>query len=62
MFEKYQIDDLFYCTIEDMLPIGITNFGGAISIEGTYSGTYETILLFRDKILELASSLVIKGV
>lgn len=48
MFEKYEIDDLFYCTIEDMLPIGMTNFGGAISVEGTYSGAYETILLYRD--------------
>lgn len=48
MFEKYEIDDLFYCTIEDMLPIGMTNFGGAISVEGTYSGTYDTILLYRD--------------
>lgn len=48
MFEKYEIDNLFYCTIEDMLPIGMTNFGGAISVEGTYSGAYETILLYRD--------------
>lgn len=48
MFEKYEIDDLFYCTIEDMMPIGMTNCGGAISIEGAYGGAYETILLYRN--------------
>lgn len=48
MFEKYNIDDLYYCTMQDMVPIGITNFGGCISIEGSYDRTYETIVYFKD--------------
>lgn len=48
MFEKYLIDDLYYCTVQDMVPLGITNFGGAISIESVNNCEYETIVCLRN--------------
>lgn len=48
MFEKYNIDDLYYCSIESMVPFGMTNFGGAISIESFDYHKYETIVFLRN--------------
>lgn len=71
MFEKFLIDDLYYCTIEDMIPLGITNFGGAISIESVDNREYAAIVCLRngkyydinnlDRILNVVNCPQIKG-
>ena len=33
MFERFDIKNLYYCEIEDIVPIGMENFGGCISID-----------------------------
>lgn len=40
MFEKYDINNLYVCEIDDIIPMGITNFGGCVSIEYTSSHRY----------------------
>lgn len=54
MFEKFDIDDLYYCTITDSVPMGMSNVGGCISIEGTFGNSYETIVWCRgDKYIDI---------
>lgn len=48
MFEKFEIDDLYHCYIEDIIPMGMSNFGGAISIDYTQSNRYQAIVCLRN--------------
>ena len=48
MFELFNIDDLYFCQIEDMIPYGMENFGGCISISGTEPKYYETIVCLKN--------------
>lgn len=44
MFEKFNIDDLYFCTVLDSVPFAINNFGGFVSIEGSCGIAYETVV------------------
>lgn len=48
MFEKFDVDSLYKCYIEDIIPMGMSNFGGAISIDYTSSNRYEAIVCLRN--------------
>jgi hypothetical protein len=48
MFEKFLIDDLYYCSISDIVPIGMTNLGGFISIDSFGDRTYNTTVVLRN--------------
>lgn len=48
MFEKFDIDSLYTCFIEDIIPMGITNFGGAVSIDYTSSTRYSAVVCLRN--------------
>lgn len=48
MFEKYEINNLYVCEIEDIIPMGITNFGGCLSIDYTSSHRYQTIVCLKN--------------
>ena len=48
MFEKYDINNLYVCEIDDIIPMGITNFGGCVSIEYTSSHRYQTIVCLKN--------------
>lgn len=44
MFEKYDIDELYTCTIREYGPFAIENMGGCISILSDKVKIYETIV------------------
>ena len=44
MFEKYDIDELYTCTIREYGPFAIENMGGCISILSDKVKSYETIV------------------
>ena len=45
MFERFDIKNLYYCEIEDIIPISMENFGGCISIGSLdESKRYSTIV------------------
>ena len=44
MFEKYDIDELYACTIKEYVPFSIENRGGCISIFSDKVKSYETIV------------------
>lgn len=48
MFEKFDIDSLYTCFIEDIIPMGITNFGGAVSVDYTSGTRYSTVVCLRN--------------
>ena len=44
MFEKYDIDELYTCTVREYGPFAIENVGGCISIFSDKVKSYETIV------------------
>lgn len=48
MFEKFDIDSLYYCDVSDIIPLGMSNFGGYISIDYVSSKKYSTIVYLRN--------------
>lgn len=48
MFELFNVDELYFCTIEDIVPMGMQNFGGCISIESSNQTRYETIVCLKN--------------
>ena len=48
MFEKYEINNLYVCEIDDIIPMGITNFGGFVSIDYASSHRYQTIVCLKN--------------
>ena len=48
MFEKFDIDSLYFCDVSDIVPLGMTNFGGCISIDYVSSKRYSTVVCLRN--------------
>lgn len=44
MFEKFNIEDLYYCSIAKVRPVCIDNMGGCIGITYSDSKDYDTIV------------------
>lgn len=48
MFEIFNIEDLYYCTIDDITPLGMQNLDGWISIDASSLKIYNTIVYLKD--------------
>lgn len=48
MFEKFDIDSLYRCYVDDIVPMGMSNFGGVVSIDYASSNKYETVVCLRN--------------